>query len=142
MARRIDIGAVQDAIGGILASDGTLEAILDNNPSRIIGGVYGVATFPYIAIGQSDVVDDSVQFLSAKRIRFKASIYTNEAGFEQCKDAEARVVELLDGNNFDVPDHRITGCFHATTRFMLDPEDGVRHGAVEFDIDVEPAPLP
>lgn len=142
MARAIDLSALQNAVGNMLADDAALTTLLGDRNGRIQGAASPTVDLPYVSIGESDSIDQSVQSLSAKRVRFQAHIWTNERGFDLNKKIEARIVELLDENEFTVAGHRIVSCFHARSDFMRDPEDGVRHGVSDFDIDIEPSPLP
>ncbi|MEL7111162.1 MAG: DUF3168 domain-containing protein [Pseudomonadota bacterium] len=142
MARKIDLSALQDAIGILLAEDSELTTLLGNKNGRIQGAGSAEVDFPYVSIGESDVTDTSVQGLAAKRVRFQCHTWTNERGFHSNKKIDARIVAILDGNAFDVTDHRVVSCFHERSEFMRDPEDGIRHGISEFDIEIEAAPLP
>lgn len=141
MARSIDLSALQNAVGTLLAADADLTTLLGDRVGRIQGAASPTVDLPYVSIGESDVFDTSVQNLSAKRVRFRAKIWTNERGFDLNKKIEARIVTVLDENEFAVAGHRIVSCFHERSDFMRDPEDGVRQGVVDFDIEIEPSPL-
>lgn len=141
MSRSIDLSALQDAIGVMLGSDATLTTLLGNRDGRIQGAASPQVALPYISIGESDVLDQGVQGLAAKRVRFQCHIWTDERGFTASKKIEAAIVALLDDNAFAVTGHRVVSCFHQRSDFMRDPAEGVRHGVCEFDIELEAAAL-
>lgn len=138
MARKIDLSELQNSVGQLLGGDADLTALLGARNGRIQGAASPKVELPYVSIGESDIGDTSVQGLAAKRVRFMCHVWTNERGFTQNKQIEAAIVAALDDTVWNVPNLRVVSCFHERSDFMRDPMEGVRHGVVEFDIEVEP----
>lgn len=138
MARKIDLSELQNSVGQLLGGDAELTTLLGSRNGRIQGAASPKVDLPYVSIGESDIGDTSVQGLAAKRVRFMCHVWTNERGFTQNKQIEAAIVAALDDNVWVVPNLRVVSCFHERSDFMRDPMEGVRHGVVEFDIEVEP----
>lgn len=140
MATAVNLASVQDAIGNMLAADAAVTAALGSHLGRIQGAdVADEVALPYVQIGDDEIRDVSVQFLTAKDVRLKVHIWTAERGFAQCKSIEAAVVALLDDAEITVPALRVVSIFHAVSNFMKDVNNGVRHGVAEFDLSVVPA---
>lgn len=135
----INLSIIQDAIGQLLASDASVTAALGTHDGRILGGPDPLATFPYLTIGEDETRDASVQFLTGKTFRFPVHIWTQEAGFAQCKEIEAAVVAALDDEDgFSLPSGLRCVCsFHEGSRFMRDPRNGIKHGVAEFTAEIE-----
>ncbi len=138
MANRINLADLQDAVALTLAKDADLTTEIGDRNGNIQGAASPEVALPYISIGEVDVTDESVQCLTAKRVRLQIHIWTDERGFHKNKRCEAAIVAALDDNAFAVTDHRVVSCFHERSDFMRDPEAGVRHGVVEFDVTIEP----
>ena len=130
----VDTSALQDAVGQLLA---------DNLPDvkAVLGATDPEADYPYQTIGEHDGTDASTQCVDGASIVFPIHTYTKENGFSQVKAIDAAVIDLLDDNQFTVPGHRIVSCFYRGSRFMRDPQRGIRHGITEFDIEIEDVTL-
>ena len=138
----INLSSVQDAFGLIMEADAALTAALGSHNGRILGGTDPTATFPYLTIGEDESRDVSVQSLTAKALRLTVHIWTKEGGFAQCKTIEGALIAALDSEDGHAMPAGVhcPSCFHERTRFMRDPKNGIRHGVVEFYVDIEAIP--
>jgi hypothetical protein len=135
----ISLSDIQDAVGAILEADADVTAALGSHNARILGGPDPTATFPYLTIGEDTGVDASVQFLSARTVRLAVHIWTKEEGFASCKDIGAAVISALETEDgFAVStDVRCVSCFPDRERYMRDPRNGIRHGVIELETEIE-----
>ncbi len=137
MAKNIDQSQLQTAIGQFLAADASLSALLGDASGRIQGHPNSDIPLPYISIGDDWSRDASVQGLSARKVRVSVHAWTKEKGFALNKEIESHVVGLLDEADIAVPGHRVVSCFHFRTRFIRGKDIDVKHGNIEFEVDLE-----
>ena len=139
----VDLSAVDDGLGNAIA------AAAGGSPATALAALTRVMAatdrdpstdYPYLTIGAYDVQENGTGCADAVTAIIPIHIWTREAGFKQCKQINAALFALLDDAPFAVAGHRITGCFYRGSRFMRDPQRGIRHGIAEFIVHVDKDP--
>ena len=133
----INLASLQHAIGERLAASLIVTAQLGDHDGRVLAATDPNAQMPFLTFGEDDVRDDSVGGLQAKDVRIAIHIWTREQGFSNCKAIDAAIVEEFDDKPLIVHGQRIVGIWHATSRFMKDVRDDIRHGVTEFEVKTE-----
>jgi len=134
----VDQSAVQDGLGAAIeTAAGASPATELANLTRVMGATDRDATYPYVTIGECEVNAGGTDCADTATLIFPMHIWTKEKGFTQCKKIDAALIDLFDDTPFAVTGHTVTGCFHRRSRFMRDPQRGIRHGITELLIQVE-----
>lgn len=135
----MNLAILQDFAGNLLAGDQGVTDALGSHAGRVQGGTTPNGPYPYLAIGEDEMNDASVQFLEAGTVRMKVHVWTKEEGFSACKAIEAALRKALtaDGAFDAIVGLRVVSCDFWTNRFFKDPKHGIRHGVSEYDVEIE-----
>ena len=137
MPKNIDQSKLQTAVGTMMANDAGLTSLLGDRVGRIQGATSSDTAFPYVSLGDDFVIDASVQGLAARTVRMKIHVWTQELGFTLNKKIESHIVALFDDEPISVIGHRVVSCFHYRSQFSRGLMQGVRHGEIEFEVELE-----
>lgn len=136
----VDLSALQDAVGQLIAAAaGASPSIGLDTVTAVMAARDREADYPYIVFGPEEVFDQATECGDAVRVFLPLDVWTKEQGRTRCKAICDGLRGLFNGNLFAVPDHAVSLCWHRRTLIFDDPELGVRHGRVEFDIDIASA---
>lgn len=129
---------LQGAIVTLLSADSELQGYL-GNPARIYQEVPSDAEKPYVAIGESDVLDDSVQCLAGVEVFPELHVWTDEPGFETAKKIGAIIRNLLHDASLSLTENRCASILHRRTANLRDQNYPVKHIIVTFAARLENA---
>lgn len=133
----VDLVVLQDALCGVISGAiAASPAIGLESVTAVMAARDRDAAYDYIVLGAEEYTDRSTDCGDAGRLFVPLDVWTEEQGRTRCKTICGALKALLDDNLFAVPGHEVTACWHRRTRIFDDPKPGVRHGVVEFDIEV------
>jgi hypothetical protein len=121
--------ALQQAIVTALRANSDLMAAIG---SRLYEDVPAVPlpTFPYINVGETQELDNSVQFLQGSSFFVDIHVWTRTPGFVENKQLSNAVRTTLDNIDLVMPSERLVTIVHRITRTMRDPDQLTKHGVV------------
>lgn len=128
MADGMDL-SLQKALYEALVADSNLTALIGD---RVYEGVTGDSQFPYIVLGESVEIDDSVQCQDASEIFVDIHVWTKETGYEQNKRISNLVRRIIHNQELTLDEERCVDIQHRITRTFPDEEIVVKHGIVTF----------
>lgn len=116
-----------------------MDRVIDQVPD-LDGRVYDKATegtaYPFVSMGPSDAVDESVECIKAKNISLQIDIWGSRTNKGRVEDLTDDVAAALDGyeNTEALTMHPIE---IVQTQVMDDPDGMTVHGIVRIEVDVE-----
>jgi hypothetical protein len=122
--------AVQAAIYDVLTSDATLAAM-----AAVYDWVPEPASYPYVTLGEDIETPDNVLGDFGSRVSTTLHVWSRYRGFAEMKPIIARIMELLDHQDFTVEGRTLIVCRHEQTLTLRDPDPDVRHGTIRFSIE-------
>lgn len=128
MADGMDL-SLQKAIYEALLAETTITALVGD---RIYEEVEENPQFPYIVIGESQEIDDSVQCLDASEIFIDLHVWTNEPGYATNKRISTAIRRVLHNADLVLDEERLVLIEHRITRTFPDEDIIIKHGVVTF----------
>ncbi len=125
----VDTAALTTAIGQRLEGVDSLVRIYNATDAK--------ALYPCATIGEADEYDSSTECLDGSRVWFPVHVWTQESGTRRCQQVGRDVRARLDNHDLSVPGHRVICLFFERARYMRDPDPGLAHGVIEFEIEIE-----
>lgn len=121
--------SLQKAVAELLLADVDLVALVGG---RIFEEVIEGSEYPYVVLGATQEVDDSVQCLDASEIFVDVDVWTNTPGFGENKRITTAVKRILHNASITMAEERCVLFEHRITRTFLDQDVIVKHGIVTF----------
>ncbi len=88
-------------------------------------------TFPYITIGDSNVLEDATKTENADEHIETVNVWSRAKGFKECKEMAASVISAISGHDFStVTGYKIRFLTIENCVFLRDPDGLTRHGAI------------
>lgn len=132
-ANTIDALALQDAIGTLIADNiGEIEGVIAAPDNSV--------AYPYVTLGEDEEADASTQCVAGSDIFFPIHVWTKEKGWTQNKRICCDIRSLLNEAEIVVSGHVVKSIYFRRARRIPDPELGIRHGVMEFDVWIEAVP--
>lgn len=132
---------LQKAVVAKLDGDAEIKALI-GNPARIYQKVPANAKFPYIVIGDSQRVDDHVQFLASEEIYISLHIWNNWSNTEALvtsKRIESRSKNLIHDANLSLSQNRCVLIHFDSARDGAAESPALCHRIVSFRALTDPA---
>lgn len=120
---------IQKAIAELLFADTNLSALIGD---RLYEEVPDKPQFPYVVLGDTQEIDDSVQCLDGSELFIDLHVWTNEPGYKKCKLISAILKTLLHRADLTLDEERCVLIEHRITRTFQDRTVIIKHGVVTF----------
>jgi uncharacterized protein DUF3168 len=122
---------LQAAIVGVLKSDPGVQAVVG---SRIYGEVPPNPVFPYISLGDNQVLPDNPQAdcIDGMEVFWQIDGWARDPTFPTDKQISKAVVAALDEFDLQVAGYLVVACQLNTVNYLRDPDGITRHAAISF----------
>lgn len=127
--------ALQGAIVAALKADADVAALVG---ARVFDVVTPGADYPYISLGEDQVLPDGGDCFDAYDIRSTIHLWSRTVGFPEVKRLAAAVDAVL-GSDLVVPGHHVIECGLTDTRFLRDPDGLTSHAVLSLQTLIETA---
>lgn len=109
---------------------------LTGSPSPTSGRVYDSVpenpTFPYISLGDLQVLPDKAQCIDGVEVFPQVDVWSRKNGYEECKAIVKEVMAMLDDQAISVSGFQVVVFEHENTQYLRDPDGKTRHAAITF----------
>jgi hypothetical protein len=120
---------LQAAIVAKLKADAGVLAVVG---TRIYDEVPNNPTFPYISLGDNQVLPDKADCIDGTEIFWQIDGWARDPTFPMVKQISKAVVAALDDQNITVSGYAVIVCELNTTNYLRDPDGITRHAAISF----------
>jgi hypothetical protein len=121
--------ALQGAVVGRLKADTAVGALVGD---RIYDRVKEGPTFPYIAWGDDQVLDDSTDCHDDVEVFTTLHIWSRTVGRVEAKQIAQAVRASLHDQEFTLTDNALIVMMHDSTRILRDPDGLTSHAVIVF----------
>lgn len=128
---------VQVSIVSVLVANAGLQSLL-GNPVRVYQDVPTNPQFPYLYVGDSQVLPDRFECIDGKEIFVDIHAYSTDKGFSEVKRICAVIADLLNDANLTVVEHNCVDIYLSNERTFKDSPSLTKHGVLTFRVRVEP----
>lgn len=122
---------LQAAIVGKLKNDAGVQAVV-GNPARVYDEVPPNPTFPYISLGDNQVLPDKADCIDGQEVFWQIDGWARDPTFPVTKKISKAVVAALDDQAIVVTGYAVVVCEVNTTNYLRDPDGITRHVAISF----------
>ena len=122
---------LQSAIVTKLKADSGVMAVVAD---RIYDNVPPTATFPYLSLGDSQVLPDDADCIDGTEIVFSIDGWSRSISVPECKQLSKAVVAALDDQPITVSGYDVVVFILNSISYMRDPDGLTRHVAISFRI--------
>lgn len=120
---------LQGAIVAALKANGALPTVVGG---RVYDAVPAGAVFPYITLGDGQVLPDKADCISGAEVILQVDVWSRSTGYPEVKTISKAVIVKLDDQPLTVPGQDIIVFEHESTRYLRDPDGLTRHAAITF----------
>jgi len=120
---------LQAAIVGKLKNDPGVQAVVGQ---RVYDEVPNNPTFPYISIGDNQVLPDKANCIDGTEIFWQLDGWARDPTFPMTKQISKAVVAALDDQAITVTGYAVVVCEISTVNYLHDPDGITRHVAINF----------
>lgn len=112
-------------------------ALKGYSPSLVGGRVYDdvppAATFPYISLGDGQVLPDKADCIDGSEVFIQVDVWTQTIGYPEAKRIVKQVLSILDDNeDLGVEGYHTVVFEIQDVRYLRDPDGKTRHAAMTF----------
>ena len=125
---------LQAAIVTALKANAGVAAIVG---TRVYDNVPPSATFPYISLGDSQVLPDKADCIDGTEIFFNLDGWSRDNRFPECKTISKAVVAALDDQPLTVTGYTAVVFELDNINYLRDPDGITRHVALSFRVLVQ-----
>jgi len=101
-------------------------------PPRIYEAIPELPTFPYVTLGETQEIDDSVQCLDGSELFADFHIWSSKLDFSEVKQIASRMKRLIHLQDLTLSEQRCVLIEHRVTRMFRDADSITKHGVVTF----------
>lgn len=127
---------LQGAIVAAVKADAELMALLGGIYDSVPEAPYG-ATTAYVSFGPSTLNLGQFEGLRAEEHVVQLDVWSKAVGRIECKDICHRLKRLLSGAELPLSENGFVRGTLVLGRILPDPADGVSHGVLQFNFDLE-----
>lgn len=120
---------LQTAIVTKLKADGGMNAVVG---TRIYDNVPPTATFPYVSLGDSQVLPDKADCIDGTEIFFSIDGWSRDKRYPECKQISKAIVACLDDQQLTVNGYDAVVFELDSVNYLRDPDGITRHVALSF----------
>jgi Protein of unknown function (DUF3168) len=99
---------------------------------RIYDQAPTAAQFPYVTVGDCQVVPDKADCIDGAEIFPQVDVWSRATGFPETKQIAAQVLAALDDKPLVVDGYHLTVFEFVDVRYVRDPDGITRHGILNF----------
>lgn len=123
--------ALQAAIVSALRADAPVTALIGQ---RVYDRVPPVPTFPYVTIGDDQVLPDAAECLDGSvEVTATIDVWSRTVGKVEAKQISGAIVSLLNFNaSLTLTGYRLVSIEHESSRHLDDPDGLTSHSVVTF----------
>lgn len=121
-------GAIVAALKGASVAD-----------KRIYDQVPQSTDFPYVSIGEMQVIDDDAEYVGGVEVYATLHVWSRTAGKPEAANIAAAVRCAIHEQELRLPFWRLVEIRHQSTRLMNDPDGKTTHGVMTFRALADPA---
>lgn len=122
---------LQAAIVGKLKNDAGIQAVV-GNPARVYDEVPMNPTFPYISIGDNQVLPDDADCIDGTEVFWQIDGWARDPTFPMTKKISKAIVAALHNQEITVSGYAVIVCELNRTDYLHDPDGITRHCAVNI----------
>jgi hypothetical protein len=127
--------ALQCAIVTLLKADGPMTALVG---PRIFDNVPASADFPYVTVGEDQVLPDLAQNYDGNDVITTLHGWSRAIGFPEVKQIGAAINAALNAATFSLSGFRVVEFVQENTHYLRDPDGETRHGVFVYRARTEP----
>lgn len=120
---------LQATIVGALKADPGVQAVV---AQRVYDEVPPNPTFPYISLGDNQVLPDKAECIDGTEIFWQIDGWARDPTFPVPKKLSKAIVAALDDKEIVVSGYSVIVCELNTVNYLRDPDGITRHVAVSF----------
>ena len=120
---------LQTAIVTALKADAGVVAVVGN---RVYDNVPPSASFPYISLGDSQVLPDKADCIDGTEVFFSLDGWSRDLRFPECKTISKAIVAALDDQPLTVAGYTAVVFELDSINYLRDPDGITRHVALSF----------
>lgn len=121
--------ALQVALVAALKAAGALPDVVGG---RVYDAVPAGAAFPYVTLGQCQVLPDKAGCIDGVEVSLQVDAWSRAVGFGEVKTIGAAIVAALDDQALAVDGFNVTVFELESAQYLRDPDGLTRHGAITF----------
>lgn len=121
--------ALQGALVALLKADNAVSAIVG---PRIYDAVPDKPTFPYLVVGDGQVVGDDNECDEASEVFVQIHAWSRAQGWPEVKQLAGAVRSAVRGASFVLPGFNVTLQEFVQALWLRDPDGQSRHAPIEF----------
>ena len=106
---------------------------------RIYDQVPQSTDFPYVSIGEMQVIDDDAEYVGGVEVYATLHVWSRAAGKPEAANIAAAVRGAIHEQDLRLPFWRLVEIRHQSTRLMTDPDGITAHGVMTFRALADPA---
>jgi hypothetical protein len=120
---------LQNAIVGALKAVGALPAVIG---TRVYDDVPTAATFPYISLGDCQVLPDKAECIDGVEVYPQIDVWSQKPGYGETKTITKAVLLALDDRALAVTGFDLVVFEIQSVNYLRDPDGKTRHAALTF----------
>ena len=120
---------LQGAINTRLRDDAQLIALVNK---RVYDLVPSSEEYPYIAIGETQSIQDDATCITGEKIYLTLHAWSDEVGFPEVKRIASAVKDSLHLAPIELPTYRLVSLLHRQTRTLRDRDGITSHAVIEL----------
>ncbi|RYH00306.1 MAG: DUF3168 domain-containing protein [Alphaproteobacteria bacterium] len=120
---------LQGAINTRLRDDAQLTALVNK---RVYDLVPSSAEYPYIAIGETQSIQDDATCITGEKVYLTLHAWSDEVGFPEVKRIASAVKDSLHLAPIELPTYRLVSLLHRQTRTLRDRDGITSHAVIEL----------
>jgi|SRR6185369_14925886 len=120
---------LQAALVAKLKGDSGVQAVVG---TRIYDEVPNNPTFPYISLGDNQVIPDKADCIDGSEIFWQIDGWARDPAFPRCKQIAKAVTAALDEVDLSISGYTLIWSELNTTNYLHDPDGITRHVAISF----------
>ena len=122
---------LQAAVVAKLKASTTVQAVV-GNPARVYDRVPPDATFPYISLGDFQVLPDKADCIDGTEVYVNIDAWERDKTFPMAKKISKAIVAALDDQALTLTGYDAIVFELNTINYMRDPDGITRHAALSF----------
>lgn len=124
-------GDIQAAIASLLLADADVRAIVSD---RVYDKIPNVPEFPYIRIGEAQMLPELGEFTDAAETHITIHAWTRFKAFGSDKRLGKIIIRLLHDGELAISDGNVQSMLLESARYLRDPDGLSSHGVLTFSL--------
>lgn len=124
-------GDIQAAIRALLLADPDVKSLVDD---RIFDRIENVPEFPYITIGEAQVIPELGEGTDAAESNITIHTWSRFKTFNPVKNLGKIIIRLLHDGELTISDGIVQSMLLESVRYLRDPDGLTSHGVLTFNI--------